>query len=77
MAQSYPTVIGKVSDAHYYEDLKAIRAIVDLPDGQHVRVEIPITTFSFHSGMDKDAEMRKTATLMLGKNIKIVSIAES
>ena len=77
MEEQYPTVIGEVVEAHYYETMKAIRAVVKVPLPNHlIRIEIPITTFSFRPGMDKDKEMRKTAQLLVGKPIKVMSVPE-
>lgn len=75
MGMSDHTVIGKVVDAHYYEDMKAIRATLSVPDGQELKIELPITMFYFRPEMDRDEEMKKTAVLMRGKVIKVVSTA--
>ena len=77
MGMSDHTVTGRVVDAHYYEDMKAIRATLSIPDGQELKIELPITMFSFSPEMDRDKEMRKTAALMRGKLIKVVSTAGS
>ena len=77
MGMSDHTVTGKVIDAFYYEDMKAIRATLSVPDGQELKIELPITMFSFSPDMDRDKEMRKTAVLMRGKNIKVISTAGS
>ena len=77
MGMSDHTVTGEVIDAFYYEDMKAIRATLNVPGGQELKIELPITMFSFSPEMDRDKEMRKTAVLMRGKKIKVVSTAGS
>jgi len=77
MEEQCHTVIGKVVEAHYYETVKAIRAVIEIPESNHpMRIEIPITTFSFSPEMDKDKEMVKTAALLVGKPIKVMSVPQ-
>jgi len=77
MTESSRTVVGNVTDSHYYEEFKKIRSVVLLPDGHTIRVEIPDTRFTFRPGMDVDEEMRKLSSLLVGKNIKVMYSPEA
>jgi hypothetical protein len=57
--------------------MKKIRAVVNLPDGHVIRVEIPNSRFTFRPGMDEDVEMAKLSSLMIGKKITVKYEPES
>ena len=69
------SVVGVVREAHYNYTERAIKAVMVTQDGSDFRVEIPYTQFTFREGMDVDVEMKKTADLMKGKRLKIISTA--
>ena len=76
MGNSSPTIIGNVVESFYYEDMKAIRAVLHTDSGKTIKIELPITLFKFQPEMDENEEMRKTALLMRGKKIELKSTAE-
>lgn len=76
MEQSYSVLVGLVISAKYYEELRVIRAVLQVNDGRNIKVEIPMAMFSFDPGMNRHAEMDKTAKMMCGKKIKVMSTAE-
>lgn len=73
MHQSEKKLVGTVLDSHYYETMKAIRFTMRFENGRQQGFEWPITMFKFPPGSDIDEEMRKTAGLMPGKKIAVLS----
>ncbi len=61
-----------VISACYNETVKAIRMELKFENGIVQKHEWPITLFRFKPGQDKDEEMYKTATLLLGKKIDVM-----
>ena len=63
---------GKVLVAHYNDTMKAIRMMLKFDNGSCQQFELPITMFKFKSDQNEDEEMRKTAKLLIGKNIDVM-----
>ena len=72
--EGHAYLIGTVKYAHYNSSLKAIRMDVKLESGTIIKHEWPITMFKARP--DLEAQMEKTAQMLRGKPIKIISTAD-
>lgn len=68
--------VGTCTSAYYYENNKCIRFTLQFDDGRERGFEWPMSMFRFPSGSDRDAEMKKTAKLLLGKKLSWNNIKE-